>query len=108
MPGYTVGPVLEPGESPWPVCWEQSTSIDDGHRHVWESVLLPAHAGRSMQECVRCVECQAPRCGDSTEDDPCMRRRHHKACHELLSGALDHIGGQSTGCCRPPGQETGT
>lgn len=96
MPGYRVGPVLLKG-TPWPSDWEQSDRLDDGHVHDWESVLL--RSGGRVEEVIRCATCQAPRCGHSTDLDPCMSRRHHRFCHRLLSGLVEHMGG-STDTCR--------
>lgn len=99
--GYQVGPTLPPGEAPWPVGWEQDPAIDDGHRHEWETVLLGATERQRVEEVVRCRICCAPRCGHSTDPDPCMERRHHRSCHRLLSGRRVHLGGIATGCdCR--------
>ena len=96
--GYRVGPTLAPGERPWPITWEQDQRIDDGHRHVWESVLLGAADHQRVEEVVRCSICEAPRCGTSTDPDPCMRRRHHRDCHRLLSNRREHIGGSASMC----------
>lgn len=92
MSGYHVGPTLNPGESPWPLGWEQDPTIDDGHRHAWETVLLPQWKGRAMQECVRCSTCHAPRCGHTTDEDPCMKRRHHDGWHLFSSGRTEMVG----------------
>lgn len=87
MPGYQVGPVLAPGELPWPIRWEDDPRIDDGHDHVWETVLLGAPTGRGrrrrqrVEEVVRCQVCTAPRCGSSTDPNPCLERRHHRGDH---------------------------
>ena len=104
MPGYTVGPTLPAEEAPWPSMWEQDPAIDDGHKHRWESCLLAAvdESGQrrryQVEEVIRCAVCQAPRCGDSGEDDPCMKRRHHFDCHRFLSGRSEHIGGIASTC----------
>ena len=91
--GYRVGPVLSPlvvevGKpllaSPFARRWEQDPRVDDGHPHRWETVLLGPP--RRVQEVVRCEICQAPRCGSSTDRDPCMLRRHHRREHVLLFG----------------------
>lgn len=100
MPGYTVGPVLAPGEDPWPTGWEQDPRIDDGHPHVWETVLLGARKpgfrpGRRsrVEEVVRCHICHAPRCGASTDPDPCLERRHHQGDHVTFAGHREPVGG---------------
>ena len=90
MPGYIVGPVLAPGELPWPIRWEDDPRIDDGHDHTWETVLLGAVAASKLlprlrrprvEEVVRCQICCAPRCGSSTDENPCLERRHHRGDH---------------------------
>lgn len=95
MAGYTVGPTLESGAQPWPIGWEQDPHIDDGHEHRWETLLLTGHR---VEEVVRCAVCSAPRCGHSTDDDPCMKRRHHFDCHRYLSGRSEHLGGIASRC----------
>jgi len=92
MAGYKVGPTLTPDEQPWPTLWEQDPRIDDGHPHEWESVLLGADH-RRVEEVVRCATCNAPRCGSSTDPDPCMERRHHRGLHFYLSGGYEPVGG---------------
>ena len=104
MPGYTVGPTIPAGEPPWPSGWEQTPAIDDGHQHRWESCLLAAVDDEGqrrryrVEEVVRCAVCMAPRCGDSTAPDPCMKRRHHFDCHRFLGGGTEHIGGIARTC----------
>lgn len=100
MPGYTVGPTLPPGESPFAPGWEQDPRIDDGHPHVWETVLLGARQGawrrrahRRVEEVVRCQVCKAPRCGTSVDPNPCMERRHHRGVHVYLDGSFEPVGG---------------
>lgn len=99
MTGYVVGPTLGPDEYPfandgWPN-WEQDPHIDDGHSHEWESVLLAADRKRRwrLEEVIRCADCHAPRCGYSTDPDPCMERRHHGWSHRSLSGKVWPLGG---------------
>lgn len=103
MPGYSIGPTIPATEDPWPIGWEQDPRIDDGHAHEWESCLLAAdgqHRTR-IEEVVRCATCHAPRCGSSTDPDPCMKRRHHRDCHRMLSGRREHLSGLAAGCaCR--------
>jgi len=93
--GYTIGPNLAPSEPPWPPQWESDPRIDDGHAHLWGCVLLEGDnaARRFTEEVVRCQVCQVPRCGGSTEDDPCMERRHHHGLHIHLSGRFAPLGG---------------
>lgn len=95
MPGYDVGPILAPDEAPWPAGWEQDPAIDDGHAHIWETVLLGADGvcRRRVEEVVRCSSCCAPRCGSSTAANPCMERRHHRTVHVYLDGSYDPVGG---------------
>jgi hypothetical protein len=95
--GYRVGPTLAAGEPAWPSGWEQDPRIDDGHTHEWETVLLHGHR---VEEVVRCSICLAPRCGHVHDADPCMGRRHHRACHHYLSGRREHVGTAQTCGCR--------
>lgn len=103
MSGYSIGPTLAPGERPWPICWEQEPGIDGTHTHSWECVLLGATEGQRVEEVVRCSACLVPRCGSSTDEDPCMERRHHTACHRYLSGRTEHMGGIASRCGCPIG-----
>jgi hypothetical protein len=90
------GPTLAEGEAPFPLGWEQ---VDDTCEHEWETVLLLV--GRRVEEVVRCEHCHAPRCGHVHDDDPCMKRRHHRDCHRYLSGRREHLSGLATTCgCR--------
>lgn len=92
--GYTIGATLAPDEQPWPYSWEQDPRIDDGHGHDWECVLLVGNGKqrRFTEEVVRCATCRVPRCGSSTDDDPCMERRHHRSLHIHLSGRYRTLG----------------
>ena len=93
MPGYKIGPILEPKEAPWPGLWEQNLqAIDDGHEHQWECVLIPPAPARRLEQVVRCAACHVPRCGHSDDEDPCMMRRHHPWQHVLLSGKSFPVG----------------
>lgn len=79
--GYVIGPTLAADERPWPIDWE--SHVDEECPHEWELVLLAAdglHRVR-VEECVRCIECHVPRCGHSTDEDPCILRRHHHGDH---------------------------
>lgn len=105
--GYREGPTLPADVKPWRTGWEwewawnpderdqrrRAVRIDDGHAHEWERCLLLANAVRSEQHVIRCAICHAPRCGDSTEGDPCMERRHHRGLHIHLSGKFVPPGG---------------
>lgn len=84
--GYLIGPTLPATQSPWPLGWEQDPTIDDCP-HEWELVFLAADGQRRtrIEEVVRCVECHVPRCGHSTDEDPCALRRHHQGKHFLVS-----------------------
>jgi hypothetical protein len=88
--GYVVGPILEVGESPFPVCWE-SDERKDTCEHVWENVVVRQRYGR-FEECVRCMFCHVPRCGFSSDRVPCMERRHHHSPHRYLSGRTEKVG----------------
>ena len=96
MSGYTEGPTLQPWQSPWPLQWESNPAIDDGHAHRWERVHLLADGQhrRFEEDVVRCaaIYCHAPRCGESTDEDPCMERRHHRDLHIHLSGGWRPLG----------------
>lgn len=78
----TSGPVvrLELGVQPWGR-WEQDPMVDLCD-HVWERARLG-----TSEIVIRCRRCQAPRCGDSTDTDPCMLRRHHREG----SGGCEHV-----------------
>lgn len=94
MSGYTEGPTLHPHELPWPTQWEANPDIDDGHAHRWQRVHLLADGQhrRFEEDVVRCDLCLAPRCGESTDTDPCMERRHHTDLHIHLSGGWRPLG----------------
>lgn len=84
--GYSVGPTLAAGEAPWPLGWESDPAVVECG-HEWETVLLAADGLHRalMEEVVRCSECHAPRCGHSTDDDPCDLERHHDGPHFPMS-----------------------
>jgi len=88
---HGIGPDLAPGEAPWPVRWEDDPRCDSC-LHEWESVLLRPYPAR-VEEAIRCRHCHTPRCGDSRDSDPCMRRRHHRGDHVLASGVRYPLGG---------------
>lgn len=91
---YVIGPTLGPTENPWPILWEQDPKIDNGHGHIWELCLLKPdgrHRVR-LEEVVRCMVCYAPRCGHSTDEDPCIERRHHRGPHLYSSGRVERVG----------------
>lgn len=91
---YAAGPTLQPRERPWPYLWESDPQIDDGHAHEWQRVHLigDGKARRHTEDVIRCAVCRAPRCGDSTDFDPCMERRHHDGLHIHLSGMFRPVG----------------
>lgn len=92
--GYWLGPTLPLGEDPWPLFWGRTPGLDDC-LHEWERVVIQRspHAHMPTEPCVRCRRCKAPRCGDSTDTDPCMERRHHRTTHLTLSGSFEPVGG---------------
>lgn len=92
--GYWLGPTLPVGERAWPLFWEQQDGLDDC-LHEWERVMVQRH-GVSPEPVVRCRRCSAPRCGDSTDRDPCMERRHHGTTHLTLHGSFEPVGGYLT------------
>lgn len=95
--GYWLGPNLPPGEVPWPLFWEQQPNLDDC-LHVWERVTINRpHAHNGPEPVVRCRVCSAPRCGHSTDADPCMERRHHRTVHLTLHGSFEPVGGYLKG-----------
>lgn len=96
MAGYTEGPTLHHDEQPWPVMWEHGAVPElDVCAHEWERILLLADGPQryATEEAVRCARCHVPRCGHTTDPDPCMERRHHKTLHIYLSGAFEPLGG---------------
>lgn len=89
--GYWVGPTLGFAEAPWPLFWEHMEKLDECD-HVWERVVV-RWQNKPEEPVVRCRFCHAPRCGDSTDRDPCMERRHHRTVHLRLSGYFEPVGG---------------
>lgn len=89
--GYWTGPVLAVGERPWPLMWEQREN--DTCLHTWERVVWRFRDSREDEPVVRCRDCHVPRCGDSTDENPCMERRHHRTVHIRLRGDFDPVGG---------------
>jgi hypothetical protein len=89
MTGYALGPVLSPGERPWPEQWERSIVCMVCPHTAWESVLVPPSETSPCDEVVRCTVCHAPRCGGTREDDPCMKVLNHLDYHWLVSGRLE-------------------
>lgn len=47
------------------------------------------HAYDPDERMVICQGCFVPRCGHSTEDNPCMLPRHHPELHRLADGELE-------------------
>lgn len=94
--GYRPGPLLI-DRDPFPSGWEQSASIDDGHAHLWERCLVVRTNGDGTvyrwDAAVRCADCGCPRCGSSSDPDPCMERRHHDGLHITLHGRFNPVGG---------------
>lgn len=91
---YEIGPTLAADERPWPITWESQPYRDElGNEcthDTWELVLLAADGRRRVrvEEVVRCRECHSPRCGHSTDEDPCILARHHRAEHQTCSAWL--------------------
>lgn len=78
--GCNQGPTLDVDEIPWPSDWESLVSVGRCQHDDWEFVLVrPDTTGRGNEIVVRCRECRAPRCGHSTDLNPCMLRRHHRS-----------------------------
>lgn len=96
--GYWIAPDLPAGEPPWPVGWEQRDN--DTCLHQWERVVITTRR-HDPEPVVRCRECHVPRCGSSTDHDPCMERRHHRTVHLRLSGKFDPVGGYLTDEAQP-------
>lgn len=84
---YEMGPTLAADEAPWPIMWESKPYRDvlnnECTHDTWELVLLEADGLHRVhiEEAVRCRECHVPRCGHSTDDDPCVLERHHRGEH---------------------------
>ena len=87
--GFEIGPVLTPGERPWPIGWTHSITCMVCLHEQWESVLVPPYEARPIDEVVRCVACHAPRCGGVREADPCTRVLGHEEYHWKVSGAME-------------------
>jgi hypothetical protein len=85
---------LQPWQAPWAPTWESDPAVDNGHAHRWRLVHLTADGQhrRFTEDVVRCDLCHAPRCGDSTDPDPCMERRHHPDLHIHFSGRFRPVG----------------
>lgn len=78
-------------EDPFGLGWEQRPQIDDGHGHQWARVWVN-HSWTAREPVVRCAVCHCPRCGESTDADPCMERRHHRGMHVTLHGRFWPLG----------------
>lgn len=90
--GYYLGPSLPMGERPFAMLWEQSKTMDSC-AHIWERVIVVRRNSEENEPVVRCLKCHTPRCGDSTDRNPCMERRHHDSLHIYLSGEFAPKGG---------------
>lgn len=97
--GFRPGPILL-DVTPFATGWEQDSRIDDGHAHAWERCLLIRTDGGGVdgvavrwEPVVRCADCGCPRCGSSSDPDPCMERRHHDGLHITLHGRFEPVGG---------------
>jgi hypothetical protein len=63
--------------------------------HRWEVVRVGdavAHPHNPDGVMVFCRGCFVPRCGHTTEDDPCMLPRHHREDHVTASGRSWPVG----------------
>lgn len=87
--GYVEAPMLDAGERPWPIAWERDRLWMPCEKaapaHRWERTVTRATAAGAMdaEMVVRCSDCHVPRCGASTDADPCMLRRHHEVSPQL-------------------------
>jgi hypothetical protein len=98
--GFDLGPLNIDGNVFAPG-WEQADLTDDGHPHQWERVLVvtlyPQDSGPALvqrwEAVIRCRVCRCPRCGSSSDPDPCMERRHHDGLHITLHGRFEPVGG---------------
>lgn len=64
--------------------------------HRWRVLRLGdvlANPRDPDERMVICVGCYVPRCGYSTDADPCMEPRHHPGNHRYESGKIEPIGG---------------
>lgn len=77
---------------PWPIDWEQRPEKDTC-AHQWEHHLTPNGAYGKPEWVARCKVCHTPRCGHTTDRDPCMERRHHDGIHIYASGEFQPVGG---------------
>lgn len=100
----TVGPNLAPGESPFPHRWERDEAVLACPHNEWETVLVQPRP-KHIEECVRCVQCHAPRCGHTRDEDPCLMVRHHVTHHTYESGRIEPVGGYQ--CHNAPGCSCG-
>ena len=97
--GFSLGPLIIDSD-PFPAGWEQNARIDDGHAHQWERCLVVRTDGAGVggvvcrwDAVVRCADCGCPRCGSSSDPDPCMERRHHDGLHITFGGRFEPVGG---------------
>jgi len=93
--GYDLGPLVIDGNV-FACGWEQSPALDN-HPHMWERVLVVRLNGdgnvATWESVIRCRACKCPRCGSSSDPDPCMERRHHDGLHITLHGRFEPVGG---------------
>lgn len=72
--------------------WEWHPQTDDGHGHEWHVVKIEPWPGR-IEDMTVCRVCTAPRCGFTSDIDPCIERRHHRDMHIYASGRFEPLGG---------------
>ena len=44
------------------------------------------------EQMVFCARCYAPRCGHTSDPNPCMEPRHHRTFHRYANGAREKVG----------------
>lgn len=71
----------------------------------WEfrlgDVIEPARLLNPDERMVICRRCCVPRCGHTTDPDPCMLPRHHRELHAYRSGAIERCD-EWPGSDKPP------
>lgn len=53
-------------------------------------VIEADHLSDPDERMVICRGCYVPRCGHTTEDDPCILPRHHPELHLMASGQVEN------------------